>query len=576
MNLDARFCRCVAVRDLIAVHNPVVAGRQHFIHTVVNNLTVSLKRKSRKGECPVGIRYITRDSFRSVRCCIIILIQVNNNAVRSYAVLVAVIIPYLGQSHFCFCRCVRIGNRYVLTVVFARDADLVACCCIAGQGSSHHLFDGVKNRLAVSHLIEIGKAVYPSVCCVQNCSSNFSRSIAVLIIGHQSDCYARRLQTILVICVYPDFSHVHARLSRRACIGDIHSVVGRLITVTDSFFLYGVGDFDCLAGGRIPSVLRKIVKRIIPAVSRPVASYLNRLTRYRDIVGQKRDSNHLGSDAVLVVCIRPGLSAGEINCRRCVRVGYRNVICIVCCRCNLNAVTRCCVTVYDTIFYFFNGITDRCSVFIQRQVLEVVRPVIARTENHFFYLCAVCQQVNRYGRRSDAVLVVMILPVFAHDYVGLTRCVAVCDVVAVITCLIPCNSFFSDTVGNQVAIFILRQVFKAVFPVSVCIRRDCQCASRYICSDIVHGLGQNNRDARRSYSVAVICIIPSLGAGHLSCLRCVFIGHRETILISTISRFIIARNSRQLYDRVLNQCRYAVAVVVLIQIFKRVCPVICI
>ena len=107
--------------------------------------------------------------------------------------------------------------------------------------------------------------------------------------------------------------------------------------------------------------------------------------------------------------------------------------------------------------------------------------------------------------------VIVVSPCLGNCDAGLSRRIAVGDIVAGDLCCVICNCILGYRVYNFFSSLIFRQVFEAVGPVSI-----------FVCG---YGLAvfllavckKSYSDALRTFSILIICIFPGLGSGDGSC-----------------------------------------------------------
>ena len=179
------------------------------------------------------------------------------------------------------------------------------------------------------------------------------------------------------------------------------SFYGHLIS---GHFLLGYG----IAGLFTVPVLRHVFKTELPFAVL-IRRNLEGINIPRSIlIRHKREDYILRTQSVGIIAVFPGLCAGDSNGFRCMCVGYCKAVC------QISGDLRL-VTFYPI---FFDGINDlfashRFRLIIKRESPGVRRSTVlaaACGNGDAHHFLAVCQQGNRYRLRTNAVLVVCILP----------------------------------------------------------------------------------------------------------------------------------------------------------------------
>ena len=184
-------------------------------------------------------------------------------------------------------------------------------------------------------------------------------------------------------------------------IGDIIAAYGGCITLYRSF---GDGVDDLLAC----IITRKAGKGIGPGVPRAGHS----LSIYDLTVGQQIDGNRGRAQAVLVVGIRPGLGACDIEGLRDVGIGH------------VHAVVGGAITGHGLLG---DGIGNLLPVLFGGHIAEDKAPFVALAGHGLsIYDFAVGQQVDRDRGRAQAVLVVGVRPGFDALHIDIGDIGAVC------------------------------------------------------------------------------------------------------------------------------------------------------
>ena len=192
---------------------------------------------------------------------------------------------------------------------------------------------------------------------------------------------------------------------------------------------------------------------------------------------------------------------------RCDCIGNDKSFCGISCYCG--NITSC----FTNFFYCVDNIL---SSLLLIKFGPGVSPLVLCVQGNF--LAAVFTigfQLNLDFLRSVTAAVIVVSPCLGNCDAGLSWCIAVGDIVAGDLCCVICNCILGYRVYNFFSSLIFRQVFEAVGPVSI-----------FVCC---YGLAvfllaickKSYSDALRTFAILIVCIVPGLGAFHLSCLGCV-------------------------------------------------------
>ena len=108
--------------------------------------------------------------------------------------------------------------------------------------------------------------------------------------------------------------------------------------------------------------------------------------------------------------------------------------------------------------------------------------------------------------RPKTIPVIAVIPDLRYSHAGLSRGIAVRDVITFNRGAVVCNRFFGNCIDNLFPILVLRQTSKGIGPAS-------------IRSGFYHGAvnfctirKQVHSDALRAFSILIISVIPGLGS----------------------------------------------------------------
>ena len=175
-------------------------------------------------------------------------------------------------------------------------------------------------------------------------------------------------------------------------------------------------------------------------------------------------------------------------------------------------------------FFLFYRISDLLTFFIYRQIGEAVFPLASciRCYTKCFYCPTICKKFYGDACRAFTVLIVRIIPDLASADGSCLRNMGIFHMIAVNFCFISCNSFFADGIGNFLTLFVSRKVFKIPTPII--------CYGYRLAVNFGAILQQINRDACRTFTILIICIIPHLNTCNIYRIRSIAI--RDVISIN--------------------------------------------
>ena len=200
----------------------------------------------------------------------------------------------------------------------------------------------------------------------------------------------------------------------------------------------------------------------------------------------------------------------------------------------------CCISGY--LSYLFYCIDDLGSGFLLIQVIPCMAPAVLGIQALFFSIrLSVCLQLHLDLVRSQTVLVIAVIPCLGDLHAGLSRGIAVGDVISFHGGGISFYLFFLYGIIDQVSIFKFVKACKAVVP-SVIFCHSLGLFELSICKKF-------HDDAAWTLAVLVVCIIPGLSSTDIDFFRCLcairnlyssrfFLITRETIFVNFSSALI--------------------------------------
>ena len=445
---------------------------------------------------PVRFRDSSRLHLNAVR------LQTDRNTLRTYTVLVVVVLPGLAAFHRNGFRRVRICDREACLSASA-DRDCISTRSVrTGHGLRVILFHGIDDLLAALLFIQIPESPCPAVSSVQR---QYSGSLYTVCQKFDGDCI--RTDSVLIAFVIPDLRHSDLCLAR--CMG-VGYIKAAHFTGVVLYVVLRDGIVDLLS----VVVLRKVLKRPLPVIlfrdSRRFHFCAVRLQTNRDA---------LRTYAVLVIIILPGLAAFYGQYFRCMNVRDRESLPGTSFHCE--GVSACSVLSGDDfILLFLYGIDDLLPVLLLIQIREGTRPAVLLCQNQTLSgLLSIREQKHDNRRRADTILIICILPDLHDRHLRLFRRVGVGNIKVFHFGSIILHAVFRDGVYNLFSVCIFRQIRKVPFP-SVCL-------GNYGGSNFCAVRSQTDRDALRTDAVLVVVILPGLASCNCGLLRRMDVGNRE-------------------------------------------------
>lgn len=114
---------------------------------------------------------------------------------------------------------------------------------------------------------------------------------------------------------------------------------------------------------------------------------------------------------------------------------------------------------------FFCGIDNLSTALHLIQIIPGVCPVSIAVQRYRITRClSISIELNLYAFRTDAILVVSIIPDFRDCYAGLSRSIGIRDVIAGDLSTVIRYSIFNDRIGDLMAISVLRKIREGILP----------------------------------------------------------------------------------------------------------------
>ena len=178
-------------------------------------------------------------------------------------------------------------------------------------------------------------------------------------------------------------------------------------------------------------------------------------------VGQEVNNNLIWTKPILVVVVIPTLGYLDGSRRWCVGVGNDKAIL---------GITSCCRRVISYTV-FCNRVRNRMAVLVYRQVIKGSRPIVAFIQHSgLVSLTTIGEEMNRNARRTNAILVVVVIPTLGYLDGSRCRLVGVGNDKAILGVTryrrrVVSYSLFCNRVRNRMAVLAYRQIIKSGCPI---------------------------------------------------------------------------------------------------------------
>ena len=340
-----------------------------FLYRIDNSFPVFVFRKI----LPCVLPVISLCNSNRISICFAVCIQLYLYALRTDAILIAAVLPSFGYGNINGLRFMGIcdGRTIYARLISIGDIDFV-----------YRILD----LYPILILRKVLDCIPPAVC---RCNSN--RVAVRCAVCIQLYLYTLRTDAVLIVAVNPLFGYSKLCCCRCMAVGNGKAVFVRRVARWHIDFLYRIDDSFAFF------VLRQVCPCIRPAVCR---FHFNRVT-VRCTICIQLYCHIIRTETVLIVAVIPCLGYRDGRCFRNVRIG------------NGKAIYLRGITCRYTDFLYC--IDNRFSCFVFRQVRPCVLPVIRRcNSNRVTVRCAVCIQLYLHAPRTDAILIVAVIPCLGY------------------------------------------------------------------------------------------------------------------------------------------------------------------
>ena len=349
------------------------------------------------------------------------------------------------------------------------------------------LLNGIQDLSAVFVDIQTGKCIGPARLRFQLCRCHN------LSVCQQIHHDASRTLAILVIAIVPCFGNDELCLFRHIAVGNGISdfcITGHICSIAGHrSLLDGIGNFP--AAGK----LVQIRERSLPIICRTQHQNAARFFS----VSQQLDFNCARAFAILVLRVLPYLLNRNADCFGGMGVG--NDVAVHSIAGDVGSVA--------CYGYFLNGIGNFAAALMLVQLLKLSAPLIGFVQGQRLTgTLTVGQQIHRDGGRTQAILVVSILPHLADRYFRLLRNVGIGNDEALgrrtgnVGGIAGYRNLF-DGIDDVLPVLLLVQILKLSRPL-VCL------VQSYRLSGIGTVSQKFDRNAFRPLAIPVVSIVPFL------------------------------------------------------------------
>ena len=346
-----------------------------------------------------------------------------------------------------------VGNDIAVFVFAGRY-----CLCIAGRYFNfiHTVLD---QCAVVSVLVQAGQLMFPAVLRVQRYRIAIVRAVLLELHGYASGPFA-----VLVIAVIPHLFNRDLCLLCLMAVGDGVAVVAFAILLEGDILRIASGDSRLVHGvidGHAVPELIQVLPLILPVVA---AIQCHRISDILSVCLQLH-ADAVRTDSVLISLVIPFLFNRHLNLGCCMGVGQSRDRAV-------NGITV--EGVARGQILFIPGIIDLLSVVVLRQVLNSRGPVIGRVQGYSSHNSRAVHQVNCQFSRTDAVLVLAVIPGLGHSSGRFFFRIGNSDLAGAVSAVgvgsRTGSSCFYYIIGKCVdtavsLILMLRQVFPFILPV---------------------------------------------------------------------------------------------------------------
>ena len=357
--------------------------------------------------------------------------------------------------------------------------------------------NSVLNFSAVCILLEIRPGVLPLVLRIQLNRACF------LSVCQQLHCHVRRTEIALVVAVVPDLFNADLSLffftavRHRVGEGTVVSLGDQRAVVLNLFFSDGI--VDRLAA----FILLQFSPGLGPFVRRIQYDRIDLRTVLHQV-----DGNAFGAEAFSIVIVIPDLQDGNFSLL--IVTAVRDSVCPCVLR-RLHNHRRLVVCK----FVFRNGVGNFFTAGILLEIIPGVLPLVLCIQRRGAGFLAVCQQLHCHALRTEAFLIIVVVPDLFNADLGLFFLTAVRHRVgegAVVSLgdqrAVVFNLFFSDGIVDCLTADVLLQFSPGLGPVVCCIQHDR--------IDLRTVLQQVDGNAFGPESFSIVIVFPDLGNADFS------------------------------------------------------------
>ena len=411
----------------------------------------------------------------------------------------------------------RVGDREALDSIAGNS------CGVSFRNAV--LFDIVQRYIPGSDLAF--KGVCPIVGLAQ-----FDLGFSISVVGQDHlDSRIFRTHAVSVVIVIPDLDYRDLDIAfvERVRNGKpFRDTSGDLcLIVRDRILGDGVSDLLTVR------VLRQVLKLALPLISfrKSKRNLFGSRFNYSSVSTQA-DRYRIRALSCRVFIVVPNLLDGNIDRFRRVSIG--DVEPVLYASDNLELIgSRAIFTGDHIIRFFLNDILDRLAVFVLRNIRKLARPFVDRGDFLGVDLILSVKNADNYGFRTDAVLIISVIPVLGDTNVNRLRLVRVGDRKAILNTaadlgIVPIRNILGDFVYKSCSAGTLRQILEFCGPLSAFVQ--------FRRGDFLFVLQKSDRYRLRTNAVAVIIIFPDLRDIDSNLLRRMGVGDNEIRFTVFVSR----------------------------------------
>ncbi len=205
------------------------------------------------------------------------------------------------------------------------------------------------------------------------------------------------------------------------------------------FFWNGVSDFLSIF------VFRQVCEGVAPIA---ISIWCDRFRLNDFTIRQEVDSNGSWAQTILVVLIFPDLVYLDRGCTWFIGIGNGDISIF-------NSSYGSGVSLY--FWDFFDGVDDVFFVCLLSESCPSMCPLVISSQGYrFAQLFTVSIELNLDSFRTFTVLIVLVIPSLGYCEAGLTRCIAIGDIVLIVGCSVAFNSVFCHSIDDFFSVSVLR------------------------------------------------------------------------------------------------------------------------